>query len=238
MFWRKWRAAWRGIEFARGTASANLGRMIQYDRPRRAFAIALAAMAGFIDAVGFISADGYFVSFMSGNSTRLAVALGTDPARAFMPAILIAGFIGGVAGGALLARWAGTRHKPAVLAFVATMLFAAAAGRWFGLPAFMLGGLVIAMGALNNTFQRDGEVTVGLTYMTGALVKLGQGLANALGGRPNTGWSSWASLWGGLLAGAVLGAFAQDRLPTGCLWLAAAYCAVMTVIAFRLPAES
>ncbi|KPF92447.1 hypothetical protein IP81_06085 [Novosphingobium sp. AAP83] len=212
--------------------------MIEYDRPRRTFAIALAAMAGFIDAVGFLSADGYFVSFMSGNSTRLGVSLGTHPAHAVMPAVLIAGFIGGVTGGALLAHWAGTLHKPAVLALVTAMLLVASTGRWLGLPAMMLGGLVIAMGALNNTFQRGGEVTVGLTYMTGALVKLGQGLANALGRRPNTGWSSWASLWGGLLAGAVMGAFAQDRLPMGCLWLAAAYCAVMTAIAFKFPAES
>ncbi|OZA59493.1 MAG: DUF1275 family protein, partial [Sphingomonadales bacterium 39-62-4] len=151
--------------------------MIQYDRPRRLFAIALAAMAGFIDAVGFLSADGYFVSFMSGNSTRLGVSLGTDPARAAMPAVLIAGFLGGVTGGALLSRWAGTLRKPVVLAFVALMLLAAACGRMLGLPVLLLGGMVVAMGALNNTFQRGGEVSVGLTYMTGALVKLGQGLA-------------------------------------------------------------
>lgn len=212
--------------------------MIQYDRQRRTFAIALAAMAGFIDAVGFLSADGYFVSFMSGNSTRLGVSLGTDPARALMPAVLIAGFLGGVTGGALFARWAGTLHKPAVLALVTAMLFTAASGRLLGSPVLMLGGLVMAMGALNNTFQRGGEVTVGLTYMTGALVKLGQGFANALSGQPNAGWTSWAGLWGGLLTGAVLGAFAQDRLPLFCLWLAAGYCAVMTAIAFRLPAES
>jgi len=209
--------------------------MIQYDHPRRRFAIALAAMAGFIDAVGFLSADGYFVSFMSGNSTRLGVSLGTDPARAFMPAVLIAGFLGGVTGGALLARWAGAARKPAVLALVAAMLVMAATGRLLGLPTLMLGGLVIAMGALNNTFQRGGEVAVGLTYMTGALVKLGQGIANALSGQRNTGWTAWAGLWGGLLAGAVLGAFLQDRFPRGCLWLAAAYCTAMVVIAVRLP---
>ena len=212
--------------------------MIHYDRQRRTFAIALAAMAGFIDAVGFLSADGYFVSFMSGNSTRLGVSLGTDPARALMPAVLIAGFLGGVTGGALLARWAGAAHKSAVLALVTAMLFAAACGRLLGSPAIMLGGLVVAMGALNNTFQRGGEVSIGLTYMTGALVKLGQGLANALAGQPNAGWTSWAGLWGGLLSGAVLGAFTQDRLPLVCLWLAAGYCAIMTAIAFRLPAES
>ncbi|MBA4354616.1 MAG: DUF1275 domain-containing protein [Novosphingobium sp.] len=211
--------------------------MIQYDRPRRRFAIALAGMAGFIDAVGFLSADGYFVSFMSGNSTRLGVSLGTDPSRALMPAVLIGGFLGGVTMGALLARRAGSRRKPAVLALVALMLLAAATGRLIGAPAVMLGGMVMAMGALNNTFQRGGEVTVGLTYMTGALVKLGQGLANALSGQPNTGWQAWAGLWCGLLAGAVLGAFLQDRMPLSCLWMAAGWAVAMAVFATRLPAE-
>jgi uncharacterized membrane protein YoaK (UPF0700 family) len=211
--------------------------MIQYDRPRRRFAIALAALAGFIDAVGFLSADGYFVSFMSGNSTRLGVSLGTNPARAAMPAVLIAGFLGGVTGGALLARWAGRLRKPAVLAFVALLLCCAAAGRLSGLPALMLGGMVMAMGALNNTFQRGGEVSVGLTYMTGALVKLGQGLANALAGQPNSGWTAWAALWGGLLCGAVLGAFVQDRMPMACLWIASGWAIAMVVVALRLPPD-
>lgn len=212
--------------------------MIHYDRPRRHFAIALAGMAGFIDAVGFLSADGYFVSFMSGNSTRLGVSIGTDPARAMMPAVLIAGFVGGVTGGALLARWARTLRKPVVLALVTLLLLAAATGRLLGLPAVMLGGMVMAMGALNNTFQRGGEVTVGLTYMTGALVKLGQGLANALAGQPGTGWQSWAALWCGLLAGAVLGAFLQDQMPQACLWVAVGWAAAMSALATRLPAEA
>lgn len=212
--------------------------MIQYDRPRRRFAIALAAMAGFIDAVGFLSADGYFVSFMSGNSTRLGVSLGTDLARAAMPAILIAGFLGGVTGGALLARWAGNLRKPVVLAFVALLLLCAAAGRLFALPALMLGGMVMAMGALNNTFQRGGEVSVGLTYMTGALVKLGQGLANALAGQPNSGWTAWAALWAGLLCGAVLGAFVQDRMPMACLWIASGWAVLMVGVALRLPPDA
>jgi hypothetical protein len=60
--------------------------MIQYDRHRRRFAVALAALAGCVDAIGFLSADGYFVSFMSGNTTRLGVALGTAPAHALAPA--------------------------------------------------------------------------------------------------------------------------------------------------------
>lgn len=212
--------------------------MTGIDHQRRRLAIALAALAGFVDAVGFLSADGYFVSFMSGNSTRLGVSLGTDPAHAVVPALLIAGFLGGVTGGALLARRAGIHRKGAVLALVAAMLLIAALARASGLHALMLAGMVVAMGALNNTFQRDGEVTVGLTYMTGALVKLGQGLANTLAGQANAGWSGWAALWGGLLVGAVLGAFAQDRAPMVCMWIAAGWAALMLIPAFRLPEES
>ena len=218
--------------------------MIRYDRNCRRFAVALAAMAGFVDAVGFLSADGYFGSFMSGNTTRLGVDLGTDVVRAVTPAFLIAGFVAGVTGGALLSIRAGRYRKPAVLALVAALLLAGATARALGLPAAMLATLVMAMGAINNTFQRDGEVAIGLTYMTGALVKLGQGLAGWLAGRKDTaggkdlGWLSWAALWGGLLSGAVLGAMAQDRIPMACLWIAGCWATAMVGVALRLPADS
>jgi uncharacterized membrane protein YoaK (UPF0700 family) len=209
-----------------------------YDYARRRFAVALAALAGCVDAVGYLSASGYFVSFMSGNTTRLGVALGTDQTLAWQPALLIAGFVGGVTGGALIARRAGRNAKPAVVALVTALLLCAAAARMLGLPSLMLAALVIAMGAINNTFQRGGEVAIGITYMTGALVRIGQSLAHRLSGQHDPSWRSWASLWGGLLAGAVLGATLQDRLPMGCLWIASAWSAVMIVVALNLPAES
>lgn len=212
--------------------------MHHYDQSRRRFAVALAAMAGFVDAVGFLSANGYFVSFMSGNTTRLGVDLGTEPARAITPALLIAGFMAGVTGGALLSLRAGKYRKPAVLTLVATLLLAGASARAAGMPVLMLACLVAAMGAINNTFQRNGEVAIGITYMTGALVKLGQGIANAIAGVPDTGWQSWLQLWSGLLCGAVIGAFAQDRLPLGCLWIAGAWAVAMIAVAWRLPPEA
>lgn len=212
--------------------------MIHYDRTRRRFAIVLAGLAGFVDAVGFLSADGYFVSFMSGNTTRLGVSLGTDPVRALTPALLVAGFLCGVTGGALLALQAGKYRKVAVVALVAALLLAAASARALNMPIAMLAALVAAMGAINNTYQRGGEVTIGLTYMTGALVRLGQGLALRLTGKPAPGWTSWAGLWAGLLSGATAGAYLQDRLPLACLWIAATWAAAMAVAAFSIPAES
>lgn len=211
--------------------------MLARDRARRRFAIALAALAGFVDAVGFLSAGGYFVSFMSGNTTRLAVLLAIEPAHALLPFLLVLGFVGGVTIGALLWRRATRHRRMQLLLLVAGLLAVAALARDLGALAPMLGATVIAMGAINNMFQRDGEVSVGLTYMTGALVKLGQGLALFVSGEARPGWWQWALLWSGLLAGAVIGAFAQDRLPMACLWIAAGWALALVPAALFLPAD-
>ena len=208
--------------------------MNRFDRPRQALAIGLAALAGFVDAVGFLSADGYFVSFMSGNTTRLAVNLARDPMLATVPALLILGFVCGVTGGAVIAARAGTKRKSAVLFAVAALLALAAVSRMAGMGAPMLAMLVIAMGALNNTFQRDGEVAVGLTYMTGSLVRLGQGLASALLGEKRSGWGGYLLLWTGLALGAVAGAMGFGLMPVVMPWLAAGWALAMALAALRL----
>lgn len=210
--------------------------MHSYDRSRRLLAVAAAALAGFVDAAGFLSADRYFVSFMSGNTTRLGVDLASDPSVALVPLLLIVGFVAGVTGGAVLAARAGKRRKTVVLATVALLLGAAALAHALHAKAAMLALLVLAMGALNNTFQRDGEVAVGLTYMTGALVRMGQGLAARLLGTGGTGWSAWLLLWLGLACGSVLGALGWLHLPMLALWLAAGWAALLALAAWRLPA--
>ena len=87
--------------------------------------------------------------------------------------------------------------------------------------AGFLGASVLAMGALNNVFRRNGEVAVGVTYMTGALVRFGQGLATRItrgdpSGRLAAGW-----LWLGLAAGAVFGGLAFETLRGVTPWIAA-----------------
>ena len=39
-----------------------------------ALACALSALAGYVDGIGYLHLGGLFVSFMSGNSTRMGVA--------------------------------------------------------------------------------------------------------------------------------------------------------------------
>ncbi|MFM2301309.1 MAG: hypothetical protein RLZZ84_1045 [Pseudomonadota bacterium] len=210
--------------------------MHSIDRPRRRLAIALAALAGFVDAAGFLAANRYFVSFMSGNTTRLGVDLVEQPRLAWVPALLLAAFVIGVTGGAVLAQRAGAARKPVVLGIVALLLGAAASLHAWGAVMPMLALLAAAMGALNNTFQRGGEVSVGLTYMTGALVRMGQGLAARLTGSGGDGWSGWLLLWLGLSGGAVAGALGWTRCTDLVLWLAAGWAALLAVAARRLPA--
>jgi uncharacterized membrane protein YoaK (UPF0700 family) len=192
----------------------------QLDRPRRRLAIALAALAGFVDATGFLAAGGYFTSFMSGNTTRLGVDLITDPVRALLPVVLIGGFVAGVVIGALVADSSEARRKSRVLALSTGLLVVAAALDQVSRAGF-LGASVLAMGALNNVFRRNGEVAVGVTYMTGALVRFGQGLATRItrgdpSGRLAAGW-----LWLGLAAGAVFGGLAFETLRGVTPWIAA-----------------
>ncbi len=79
--------------------------------------------------------------------------------------------------------------------------------------------MILAMGAENAVFQRDGEVSIGVTYMTGTLVKLGQRLAVTIIGGDRWGWVPYLMLWVGLVAGAVAGATLYAILGTGSLWI-------------------
>ena len=200
----------------------------------RGLAVGLAALAGFVDATGFLRLGGRFVSFMSGNSTRLAVDSVHRDATAWIAAAIIATFVGGVIIGSLVGVVAGRRRGPVVLALVGGLLAAAAALADAGLPPASIAFMVLAMGAENAVFQRDGQVAIGLTYMTGALVKLGQHVAAALLGGPRFAWVPNLLLWLGLVGGAVLGSGAYPRFGLDGLWLAAVAAAGFAALATRV----
>lgn len=188
----------------------------------RVFAAALAATAGFVDAVGFLITGGYFVSFMSGNSTRLAVDLASGARSGLLAGALIAAFVVGVVLGAGLRRASPRRPETSVLVLLTAILILCGglAGQGLQLPTALL--LAVAMGAENTVFAEDGEVRFGLTYMTGALVKVGKGLTVALFGGDRFGWAPYLLLWAALVGGAVLGAVTLERIGAAAVWVAAA----------------
>lgn len=206
-----------------------------YTRDRQLLAAGLAALAGFVDALGFIALGGLFASFMSGNSTRLAVGIAGQSHQAGLAAALIGAFVCGVATGALAARAAGLWRKQALLALVATLL---TAGAMLATANVSATGVTLimaaAMGAANNVFQRDGEVSVGVTYMTGTLVKLGQRLAGAFSGGDRLGWLPYLLLWCALLIGAIAGAAIYPTLGLRALWIASIWALLLAIASLAL----
>jgi uncharacterized membrane protein YoaK (UPF0700 family) len=185
---------------------------------RIAMAVGLSFMAGFVDALGFVHMGGYFVAFMSGNSTQMAAALPDGLAGAVLPASLIALFVIGVMAGTIVEQ----RFSGSLALFMLAILLGLAAG----LAAIRLDDAAVmvtpfVMGAM-NTVVRSGQGAMAVTYMTGNLVKLGQAIVAAFQGGDRWAWLTSLLLWLGLIAGAFSGAIAYGEIGLIALWLPAA----------------
>lgn len=203
--------------------------MVRYEPRYKALAIALAALAGYVDAVGFLKIGGLFVSFMSGNSTRLAIGLAARSDLSLLAGSLIAAFVVGVIIGSVLAAKSGHHRKVSALALATVFLIAAALFDRDRHTDATPVAMALAMGASNAVFQRDGEVSIGVTYMTGTLVKLGQRVSAALLGGARWAWLPYLGLWLGLLSGGYCGAILYPSIGAASLWIAASYAAALTV---------
>ena len=208
--------------------------MLRYERPLIGVAISLAALAGFVDAIGFLQLGGFFVSFMSGNMTRLGVGLATDNGQARLAASLVLSFAAGAMGAALIAHRTPRWRKPAVLGAVTLLLLAAILMHRQMLDHAALLLIAGAMGAENGVFQREGEVSIGLTYMTGTIVRFSQRVALACVGGDRWGWLPHLLLWGSFLAGVLAGGRAYLSLGLDALWIAIAASAGLTVALWEI----
>src|SRR5262245_23915644 len=185
-------------------------------------ACVLSALAGYVDGIGLLHLGGLFVSFMSGNSTRMAVSLADGQWSAALEALgLIVLFVAGAGLGSLIVLGRFAQRQAALLLVEALLLAAAGIAHHLGHQPLAIAAIVLAMGLENAVFQIDGGGGLGLTYVTGALVKVGQLLAAALTGGPRWGWLPNLLLWAALVAGAVGGALAYARFNLGAIWFAA-----------------
>ena len=205
--------------------------MILHSRADQMLATCASALAGFVDAIAFIALGGFFVSFMSGNTTRLAVDLVSGTTAAAAAAGLIATFVAGVVAGSLVGRMCSAWRRSAVFALVAALLALAAGLSAAGGIAAAAVAMALAMGAENAVFETDGEVRIGLTYMTGTLVKLGQRATAAILGGDPLGWLPYLLLWLGLATGGFVGALTFAWIGTGGLWIAAGGAVALAIAA-------
>ena len=200
-------------------------------RANIALACALSALAGYVDGIGFLHLGGLFVSFMSGNSTRMGVSLAERHWSNAAEALgLVALFVIGAAAGSLIVLGRGANRQPWLLLVEALLLAAAALCYAAGLPNTAIAAIVLAMGLENAVFQIDGGAGLGLTYVTGALVKVGQLIATALTGGPRWGWAPNLLLWAALVAGSLCGALAYHWINLAAIWFAAGMALTLSAI--------
>src|SRR5471030_108398 len=193
----------------------------------------LSVLAGMTDAIGFM-ASGDFVSFMSGNTTRLAVAISDgDLGLTVRLLILVATFIVGNALGIVVSRLGGRRALPLLLC-IATLLCGAAAWPYDEqLPALL--AAIISMGMLNAAVEEVNGLPVGLTYVTGALSRFGRGLGRWMLGERRNGWRVQLIPWVGMFVGAVIGAVLEHQLGLKALLVSGALAAVLGVVSLKIP---
>lgn len=196
-------------------------------------ALSLAGLAGFIDGVGFVLLGGFFVSFMTGNTTRLGVgAASLDPASMGLAILLIASFVVGAMLGTLVSSTRGGRGTRVLVLVTVALIVAGVVAEWGGVWA--TGAiLAFAMGATNIVFAQREDVSFGITYMTGALVKIGQSIARALQGGDRVAWVRNTLLWAAMAAGATLGAVAYLLIGVHAIWIASAAAGAATLVAAR-----
>ena len=158
---------------------------------------ALAAVAGFIDAVGFITLRGLFVAHMSGNSVKFGVSAGHGSLAAAAPAgIAVALFVVGVAIGTVAAELAARRRIRSLAATVLSLQAALILAFMLYGEAILVGAhvrdrsisgfyvlaalAVLSMGMQTAALRQLAGRTISTTYVTGVLTSLTQETTNYL----------------------------------------------------------
>ncbi len=212
--------------------------MQEYSTGERNLAAAYAFIAGFVDSVGFLFLGGVFLSFMSGNTTRLATATVEGNAdMALLAGSALVLFLIGIMQGALIRRLAVVtlpihRVREVVMANMCVIFTLSSIMLLIDQPRIAVLFLSLGIGAMNSIFERGGEVSIPLTYMTGTLVKMGQRFVDAFFGGTHAAWLSHLKMWAGLTSGAFVGAVTYHRIGLHAILVSTALTLAVSLIAF------
>lgn len=226
-------------EMGRGPAKPEAPRDRSFPadpRSRIPFALALAALAGCADSIGFLEFSQLFMSFMSGNTTRFGVAVASaDGETVTRAASTIAVFCFGAFLGTLVAAWVGRWRLAVLLTLQAALLGGGLLMPW-GSFAYPLHAypIVLALGLQNATLQDEAGRSLALTYVTGAVVRFGTGCANLLLGTVAPSFWLQAPLWAALTAGAVVGGMLDIRYGESAFLFTAGLAALLALVAIAL----
>ncbi|AKN15577.1 hypothetical protein MHAE_12438 [Mycobacterium haemophilum DSM 44634] len=197
----------------------------------------LAGLAGILGATAFTHSAGYFVTFMTGNAQRAVLGcFRGDMVLSVTAALLLLCFVAGVITASLCRRyfWVAHPHGPTVLTTFSLMAATGCdilVGRWnqsqLDFTPILL--VVFGIGALNTSYVKDGEVSIPISYVTGTLVKMGQGIERHIAGGKVTDWLGYFLLFASFVLGAALGGAISVLVSgTQMLAVAAVVCALTT----------
>jgi uncharacterized membrane protein YoaK (UPF0700 family) len=197
----------------------------------------LAVLAGVLGATAFTHSAGYFVTFMTGNAQRAVLGYFRDDVLLSVTAgLLLLCFVAGVVTASWCRRhfWVAHPHGPTVLTtfcLVGATALDIVVGRWdtsqLDFTPIML--VVFGIGALNTSFVKDGEVSIPISYVTGTLVKMGQGIERHIAGGRAADWLGYFLLFASFVLGATVGGLISLLVSgTQMLAVGALMCALTT----------
>ncbi|HET8527807.1 MAG TPA: YoaK family protein [Gaiellaceae bacterium] len=195
----------------------------------RNIALLLAAVAGFVDAVGYLTLHHLFTAHMTGNASKLGVALAHGRLGDALPLVLApVFFVCGIAGGTLLVDRRARRRLFAVqaaliaayMAYGSTVVHGETGPGHARVGFYVLAALAtVALGLQTAALTEIGGTTVRTTYVSGTLTNLTMTAVRRLSGR-DTKPHRLRLLFGVWLAYVVFataGAFTLRELSVWCL---------------------
>ncbi len=194
----------------------------QFSRRKMMLALFLSGLSGFIDILGLFGIGGMFLSFMSGNSTRMAFFLAEGDFHQALPyLLLICGFVFGALVGDLIKSFWRKQKLLLILIIEVGLLLTSflmisynLTDEWSYLP------LTLAMG-IQNTIQIEvDDKIIGRTFFSGVLHSLGVSISQAL--QKKKSWRSAGidfAIWLVAVSGAFLAGWLQPNIPVTTLLL-------------------
>lgn len=204
-------------------------------------ALELAAVAGFVDVVGYLTLHHLFTAHLTGNASKLGVALGQGHLADAGPlaAVPVLFALGVAAGTVAVDRGRAWWALAAQFALVATFMVYGSTVVHHGVgpvetsaPFYALAALAtVSLGLQTAALTRIDGSTVRTSYITGMVTRLAQGLVRRDGEVPLALIAAIPFLY---IAGATLGAWTLGRAGVWCLGIPLGALAVACAAAARV----
>lgn len=207
----------------------------------RNLALALAGIAGFVDAVGFLTLHHLFVAHMTGNASKLGVALAQGRLGDALPLVLAPLlYVSGIAAGTLLvdrgARGLALAAQAALVAgfmgYGSTVIHGQV-GPGHGRVAFYVLEVlaILAFGLQTAALTEIAGNSTRTTYVSGPLTNLTVTAVHRLTGRPSEPFRLrlLVGIWFAYVVFATAGAYGLRELTVWCLAFPVAVLVILSV---------